>query len=396
MTKIKDQSGLSGNAFDEFYPINIEELKNFLKRHADSKFRIGGGLSGVSGAAVPLENEIYIDFSKFKGLSWFDKKAGVFSASAGNTMLEIKKFVEAEGWNFPILPGSLQKATIGGMIACNGGGPFSLRYGKIGNFVRGIDVVLCSGELMQLGSQCSKISEGPDFSKVFVGSEGSLGFLTKVTLQCNRIPEIELYRISHPSFYELASSIGDFLKFNPLYLEMAEPDALRFSSDAKSNVIWLGLEKGTTFISEKQSKFIIEKLNPEKINERFEIGVNLQFYKKFIDLDISFPLNSGADLLTELKNYLNSRNLESAFFGHAGDGNWHIHVFYDDETPLDKKITSDFYAILFRYGGHISGEHGIGRIHKERFIKYKNADYKLLYQSIKSHLDPKNQLPSIF
>jgi glycolate oxidase len=396
MSKIKDHSGLSGKGLDIFSPINIDELTNFLKKHPNSKFRIGAGLSGVSGGAVPFENEIYIDFSKFKSLNWIDKKAGVFSTLAGNTMLEIKNFVEAEGWNFPILPGSMHFATIGGMIACNGGGPLSLRYGKIGNFVRDIEVVICSGELIRFGSQCSKISEGPDFSKVFVGSEGSLGFLTEITLQCIRIPEIELYRISHTSFYELVSSIGDFLQYNPLYLEMAEPDALRFSSGASTNVIWLGLQKGTNFFPEKKSDLIFEKLNPDEINERFDIGVNIQSYKNFIDFDISFPLNVGAKLLTELKNYLISCNVESAFFGHAGDGNWHIHVFYDDKNPLDIKITSDFYAILFKFGGHISGEHGIGRIHKERFIKFKNTNYKLLYQSIKSHLDPKNQLPSIF
>jgi FAD/FMN-containing dehydrogenase len=396
MIEIKDHSGLSGKVSDFFSPINDDELINFLKKHPDSKFRIGGGLSGVSGAAVPFDNEIFIDFSNFKSLSWVDKKAGIFTASAGNTMFEIKNFVEAEGWNFPILPGSLHKATIGGMIACNGGGPFSLRYGKIGNFVKALDVVTCSGQLMQFGSQCNKISEGPDFSKLFIGSEGSLGFLTKATLQCIRMPEIELYRISHHSFEELVAAVSDFLQYNPLYLEMAEPDALRFSSGATKSVMWLGLQRGTTFVQDKHSKFIVEKLNPDKINERFDIGVNLQSYKKFTDLDISFPISRGSELLSELKKFLNSHKLESAFFGHAGDGNWHIHVFYDDKNPFDGALSATFDSILFKHEGHISGEHGIGRIHKERFVKYKNADYKMLYLSIKSHLDPKNQLPSIF
>jgi glycolate oxidase len=213
MTEIKDHSGISGKASEMFSPRGAEELIDFLIEHANSKFRIGAGLSGVSGAAVPFDDEIYIDFSNFKSLNWIDKAAGIFTASAGNTMFEIKNFVEAEGWDFPILPGSLHKASIGGLIACNGGGPFSLRYGKIGNFVKALDVVTCSGELMQFGSQCNKISEGPDFSKLFVGSEGSLGFITKATLQCIRIPEIELYRISHHSFQELIASVSDFLQY---------------------------------------------------------------------------------------------------------------------------------------------------------------------------------------
>ena len=208
MTEIKDHSGISGFPSEIFAALNTDELIEFLKNHPDSKFRIGAGLSGVSAAAVPLENEVYIDFSNFKSLSWIDKDEGVFSAAAGNTMFEIKNFVESEGWHFPMLPGSMHKATIGGLIACNGGGPYSLRYGKIGNFIRALDIVTVGGDVLEFGSVCKKLSEGPDFSKLFIGSEGSLGFFTKAVLHCIRMPEIELYRIAHASFSELAAQIG--------------------------------------------------------------------------------------------------------------------------------------------------------------------------------------------
>lgn len=396
MTEIKDHSGISGFPSEIFAALNTDELIEFLKNHPDSKFRIGAGLSGVSAAAVPLENEVYIDFSNFKSLSWIDKDEGVFSAAAGNTMFEIKNFVESEGWHFPMLPGSMHKATIGGLIACNGGGPYSLRYGKIGNFIRALDIVTVGGDVLEFGSVCKKLSEGPDFSKLFIGSEGSLGFFTKAVLHCIRMPEIELYRIAHASFSELAAAVAAFLKYNPLYLEMAEPDALRFSSGAKKSVIWLGLEKGSSFDKNNYSKFKISSLSPDKISERFDIGLHLQHYKKFIDLDISFPLNKSAALLSALKYLLNLHGLESAFFGHAGDGNWHIHIFYDNENPFNAEISAAFDEVLFSHGGHISGEHGIGRIHKQRFVEFKDNHYKALYLALKAHLDPKNQLPSIF
>ena len=396
MTEIKDHSGISGFPSEIFAALNTDELIEFLKNHPDSKFRIGAGLSGVSAAAVPLENEVYIDFSNFKSLSWIDKDEGVFSAAAGNTMFEIKNFVESEGWHFPMLPGSMHKATIGGLIACNGGGPYSLRYGKIGNFIRALDIVTVGGDVLEFGSVCKKLSEGPDFSKLFIGSEGSLGFFTKAVLHCIRMPEIELYRIAHASFSELAAAVAAFLKYNPLYLEMAEPDALRFSSGAKKSVIWLGLEKGSSFDKNNYSKFKISSLSPDKISERFDIGLHLQHYKKFIDLDISFPLNKSAALLSALKYLLNMHGLESAFFGHAGDGNWHIHIFYDNENPFNAEISAAFDEVLFSHGGHISGEHGIGRIHKQRFVEFKDNHYKALYLALKAHLDPKNQLPSIF
>jgi len=396
MTEIKDHSGLSGFPSEIFAPLNTDELIDFLKKYPNSNFRIGAGLSGVSAAAVPLENEIFIDFSNFKSLNWIDREEGVFSAAAGNTMFEIKNFVESEGWYFPVLPGSMHKATIGGLIACNGGGPYSLRYGKIGNFIRALNIVTVGGDVLKFGSVCKKISEGPDFSKLFIGSEGSLGFLTKAVLHCIRMPEIELYRIAHASFSELAATVSTFLKYNPLYLEMAEPDALRFSSGTKESVIWLGLEKGSSLDINNYTKFEISALSPDKISERFDIGLNLQQYKKFIDLDISFPLNKSAELLSALKNLLNLHGLESAFFGHAGDGNWHIHIFYDNENPFNAEISAAFDELLFSHNGHISGEHGIGRIHKQRFIEFKDNHYKALYLALKAHLDPKNQLPSIF
>lgn len=396
MTKITDHSGVEGNPLDIFSPTEVGELISFLKKNPNKKYRIGAGLSGVNGAAVPFHDELYIDFSKYKKLNWIDKKSGLFSAFSGNTMFEIKNFVEKEGWDFPIMPGSFEKATIGGMIACNGGGLFSLRYGKIGNFVRGIDIVTCSGNKMKFGSQCSKISEGPDFSKLLIGSEGSLGFLDKITLQCIRLPEIDLYRISSTSFFKLSASVCDFLKYNPIYLEMAEQDALRFSSGANESVIWLGLQKGMRFSPGKYSTFTIENVAPQNINERLDIGRNLQKYKKFVDLDISFPVAYSLEILAELKVLLNTYNVESIFFGHAGDGNWHIHIFYDNLNPFNELMSSEFDLILLKYGGHISGEHGIGRMHKNRFIKIKDEGYQNLYGVLKKYLDPKNQLPSIF
>jgi glycolate oxidase len=396
MIEIKDHSGLSGAPLSVFTPKNAEELISFLQTNSKSKFRIGAGLSGVCGAAVPKSNEIYIDFSKYKSLEWIDKQVGIFSASAGNTMEEIKDFVESEGWSFPVMPGSLKMATLGGMIAFNGGGPYSLKYGKIGSFVKELEIITTTGSTCNFGSECKKISEGPDFTKLFVGSEGTIGFISKAILSCVRLPKMELLRISHPSFSELTNAISDFLIYDPIYLEMAEPDALRFSSNANESVIWLGIDKGMEIDFKRHQQFKIEKVENEKISERFDIGFKLQDHKKFIDLDISFPLRNTSNLLSELKNLLIGHHIESAFFGHAGDGNWHIHMFYDDSNPIQENVIETFDSILRKYQGHISGEHGIGEIHKKRFIQATDKIYQEIYTVVKSHFDPHFQLPSLF
>jgi len=162
------------------------------------------------------------------------------------------------------------------------------------------------------------------------------------------------------------------------------------------SVIWLGVEKGTEISMKKHNQFKIKVRPNTDISERFDIGFNLQEFKKFIDLDISFPLRNTSSLLYELKALLNKHKLESAFFGHAGDGNWHIHVFYDDSNPINDLLIDEFDSILSKYDGHISGEHGIGEVHKNRFIKIKDKFYQELYMTMKSHLDPYFQLPSLF
>jgi FAD/FMN-containing dehydrogenase len=396
MIEIKDYSGSFGSPIAVFSPKNSSELISFLHKNGTAKFRIGGGLSGVSGGAVPKTNELFIDFTFYKSIHWIDKNEGVFSAAAGNTMREIKDFVEAEGWHFPVLPGSLDLATLGGMIACNGGGPYSLKYGKIDRFVRGLEIIKVNGDVMSMGSLSKKISEGPDFTKLFIGSEGTLGFISHAILTCTRIPEIELFRISHPSFSVLTDEIKAFLAYSPIFLEMAEPDALRFSSKKNEAVIWLGVEKGTEIPMTKYAHLNIEVKQINAISERFDIGFNLQDYKRFIDFDISFPLKNTTKLLTELKSHLNKHHLTSAFFGHAGDGNWHIHVFHEQSEKIKDEVIDDFDFILKKYNGHISGEHGIGEIHKNRFIKMKDKAHQDLYKSIKSHLDPNFQLPSLY
>jgi hypothetical protein len=198
------------------------------------------------------------------------------------------------------------------------------------------------------------------------------------------------------SFNELTKTISDFLEYNPIYLEMAEPDALRFSSKVSESVIWLGVEKGTELSLKKHPQFKIEVRPNTDISERFDIGLNLQGYKRFIDLDISFPLRHTSALLSELKLLLNKNKLESAFFGHAGDGNWHIHVFYEHPNSIEAEVIHDFDLILSKYEGNISGEHGIGEVHKNRFVKRKDKSLQDLYKSIKSHLDPNFQLPSLY
>ena len=130
------------------------------------------------------------------------------------------------------------------------------------------------------------------------------------------------------------------------------------------------------------------------LEERFKIGHSIQKYKKFIDVDFSIPLKNTLLVVLEIKKILHSFSLEHVFFGHGGDGNWHLHIFENNDIINIEKAIVEIDVIIRKNNGNISGEHGIGRIHKKRFQDIISPNL-LLLKSIKKYLDPKTQFPEL-
>ena len=326
-----DHSGLRGIPASSFIPLSIPALQQFLQEHPQKKFRIGGGLTGVSGAAVPEPDEAYIDLRHLKKIEWIDAQTGILQVEAGVTMEEIKRTAESENWFFPVVPGSAKKATIGGMIACNGGSAFSLRYGKIGHYILGVDYITPDGLHHQAGGIVNKNASGIELTKLFIGSEGTLAFLTSVFLRCIPPPPQLIYtRIAGNSFQSITELVPDLLKHNPYLLEIAEKEALSFSSKANEHVLWIATD--TSLPSHLYPEFRFSVHDEIILQERFSISYSIQFYKPFIDLDISFPVHNSAKGILAVKKCIQQNAMEHICFGHAGDGNWHVHVFLNNDA----------------------------------------------------------------
>ena len=392
--RIADHSGLSYATTCYFFPKKTEELQLFLVNNPLKKIRIGGGLTGVSGGAVPSEDECFISPTFLNHIAWIDQDSGILEADSGVTMHEIDVFLKQTNWFFPSMPG-MPKATVGGMVANNGGGPYSLKYGKISSAILSIQVVLANGQKCEFGGTATKISEGIDFKAIFIGSEGTLGIITKVIFRCqSKIKHTYFYRFVFEDFSELLSSVPVLLTYDALLLEAAEQDALHFSSNKNEHVIWLAT--ALELPKDASNYFSFSRENETIMEERFAIGKNLQTYKPFIDLDVSFGLNTAKSAIIALKELLTQHNFENIFFGHAGDGNWHIHVFFNDDRAKWDTCLTKFDLIVRQHQGFISGEHGIGRIHTNRFRKGSSPTDQVLYKSIKQTLDPNHQFPSFY
>ena len=391
---IADYSGLSGIPLASFSPTSIVELAQYLKANPEASFRIGAGLSGVSGGAVPMPHEHFINLSKLTKISWLDQRAGILSCEAGTTMRSLLDFVQEGGWDFPVIPGSLDMATVGGMIACNGGGPLSLKFGKIGNYVLSMDILTASGESIIVGGKANKISQGISDKHLWIGSEGSLGIVTNVLLRC--IPKhtpLCYFRIASDALDVLIDYVPELLKYDPWILELASKEALKFTSKVNEHVLWVAFNNDPEFPKIKDLR--VSQENESILAERFGIGHNLQTYKPFIDLDVSFPLINASQGILELSQLLQQHQLEHIVFGHAGDGNYHIHVFFNHDQEHWEAITDVFDAIIINHEGALSGEHGIGRIHQHRFKAFLPSWNQKVYAALKTCLDPKGQLPSL-
>jgi glycolate oxidase len=393
-SEISDHSGLRGKPALFFEPESIQALSSFLVANPSKKIRVGAGLTGVHGGAVPDSEEVYISMCRLNRINWFDEGTGILMAEGGVTMEKIKSVAENAGWFFPVIPGSLNKATIGGMISCNGGGPFSLKYGKVGNYVLRLEILLADGSIIETGGYANKISEGIDSRGIWIGAEGTLGIIVRACIRC--LPptgNLVFTRIAHPDFQLLLNLIPALLKKNPSLLEIAEQKALMFSSCVKESVLWIATPENLQ--TDNNPGFKITVHDETIIEERFLIGKNLQSYKPFIDLDVSFPVGKAAEAIPELIQLLTRSNLEHIVFGHGGDANFHIHVFFNEDQHIWNSLTETFDKVVLNYDGVISGEHGIGKIHHERFLKRLSPGQRRLYVAIKKELDPENRFPSL-
>ena len=391
--EINDYSGLSGIPLEVFSPTSAEHLSEFLIQNPSKSFRIGAGRSGVSGGAVPLPHECYLDVSGLKQLHWYDEASGIVRCEAGVTLDRLLAFIQASAWDFPVIPGSKHEATVGGMVACHGGGPLSLKYGKIGNYILALDVVLANGEKIQCGGTATKISQGIQDNSIWIGSEGTLGIITSIMLKCiPKMPPLRYFRIAAQEFSALLELVPNLLQFDPYLLEIANQDALHFSSKAKEHVIWAAFLSNPPLVT--NPLFTVHEATSDVLHERFSIGHNLQAYKPFVDLDVSFPVKVAAKAILALMQLLREKSLEHIVFGHGGDGNYHIHVFFDDNLQAWDQVQIEFDNIINLHHGFISGEHGIGRIHKHRLAQQISPWRKKIYLALKSCLDPNHQLPS--
>ena len=345
------------------------------------------------------------------------------TAEAGAITQSINERLAAEGLFYPPDPSSQKISTIGGNVANNSGGLRGLKYGVTRDYVMGLEVVLAGGEVVWLGNKCVKDVAGYSLKDLFVGSEGTLGIITKVLLKLLPVPEAR--RTLTATFDRLegaAETVSAIIaaKIIPCTLEFLDRKTLRCVEDFAK--VGLPTEAESFLLMETDGPAAVVEAEAERMRETAEahgaLEVNVagdaleadqlasarrtafsalaRIKPTTILEDVTVPRSELAAMVRYIQKVADDLHLEVANFGHMGDGNLHPTFLTNEKDAVEMERVEEAMEKIFmrtvEVGGTITGEHGVG-LAKKPYLRgqFRDHSYELLKQ-VKRTLDPKGIL----
>jgi len=402
-------------------PKNAEEVSKILlvaNKYRMPVFPRGGG-TGLAAACMPTMSGIILSLERMNKIS-IDKDNLMAEAEAGATLGDLIKAADEAGLFFPLHPGD-EGAHIGGLIACNAGGVRAIKTGVMRNYVKGIEVVLPTGEILILGGKLVKNNAGYDLMQLIIGSEGTLGVVTKAWIRLQPRPQASATiiipfedRRKALEFVPKIFQIGVF----PLAIEYVEKELvdqtakiLGMSWPCKEGKYHLMLilaessEEALLLECEKlmdlcEKVGVLEPIIAERREEQANIlKIRSEIYSalknELIDiLDTTVPPAKMVDLIESVNKLAKKYETYIPAFGHAGDGNLHLHLMRKEGWSKDDydRLRDEIYEKTIQLGGTITGEHGIGYVRRECFKKFVDRKALELMKEIKKAFDPNNIL----
>lgn len=408
---------------------NTEDIAAIVKLCFENNIPVipRGAGTGLTGAAVALHGGVLIDMSKMNQILDYDKENFVVRVQPGILLNTLAEDAKNQGLLYPPDPGE-KFATLGGNVSTNAGGMRAVKYGCTRDYVRAMTVVLPTGEIIHLGAPVSKTSSGYSLIHLMIGSEGTLGIITELTLKVIPAPK-ETISLIVP-FENLKDCIGAVPK---IFMAGLKPQALEFMEKeiVLSSERYLGknvfpkevegVDIGAylliTFdgdkmdlleeLSEQAAEVVLEEGavdvlvadTPVKKKEAWEARSTfleaIEAETKLLDeCDVVVPVNQIPTYLSFVKSLENKYDFAIKSFGHAGDGNLHIYTCANDmEEEEFKRQVAEFMDIIYQKAaecdGQISGEHGIGYGKMEYLAAFAGETSMRLMKGIKEVFDPK-------
>jgi len=412
-------------------PRDTEQLAAILHlcHEMHQPLALQGGMTGLSGGAVPNDGELILSLERLRGIEELDEQAGTMTLLAGTPLQEAQEAAAARGFLLAIDLGARGSCHVAGNVATNAGGNRVIRYGMARQQVLGLEVVLADGTVLSSLNKMLKNNAGYDLKHLFIGSEGTLGVITRVVLKLEPLPSCVQTALCAVDSYEKVVALlrhaqrqlsGRVSAFEVMWDDFYTLVTTRLPGHraplptGSPFYVLLDLQGADTTADAALFESMLEQAfgdglitdaaiaSSEKETQSFwhlrdasgEFTVAWPIVESF---DISLPIGSIGRFVEALRLRLDAAfpGCEYANFGHIGDSNLHVCVHVPGTTPDDfphHAIKDCLYGLLRDYAGSVSAEHGIG-VHKREYLEYCRSPEEIaLMRTLKNALDPRNIL----
>jgi D-lactate dehydrogenase (cytochrome) len=405
------------------FPISTAEVSQIVAaaaRHGAPVVPFGAG-SSLEGHVNALAGGVSIDLSRMNGILRVSPDDLDATVEAGVTHRQLNKALERSGLAFWVDPGA--DATIGGMAATRASGTTAVRYGTMRETVLGLTVVLPDGQVIRTGGRARKSSAGYDLTRLFVGSEGTLGVITDVTVRVHGLPEAIAAAVC--GFESMAGAVQTVITTMQFGIPVARIELLdEVQMDAVNRYSRLEYPvkptllfefHGTSQDSVREHAGTVQEIAADNGGSNFQWATTPEdraklwqarhntFYAalalragaKAWVTDVCVPISTLAACVLETQRDIQETGLIAPLVGHAGDGNFHLIILLDPDDPVELARVQAFNTRLVRraiaLGGTCTGEHGVG-MGKIDYLPEEHGDALEVMKAIKRALDPENRM----
>lgn len=424
-TAVREHHGRDESLYDPIPPDavafahTVEEISAILglcHAHRVPVIPYGSG-SSLEGHLLAVQGGLSLDVSAMNQVLAFNPEDMSITVQPGITRKTLNEYLHASGLFFPIDPGA--DASIGGMCATRASGTNAVRYGTMRENVLGLKAVLADGRVMHTGSQAKKSSAGYDLTRLLIGSEGTLGVISEITLKLH--PQPEAISAAVCSFDSVAGAVQTVIETIQMGVPVARAELVdRLAIEALNRYAKLDLRAAPTLflefhgnqVSVAEQAETVQGLAQGNGGQNFEWATRQEDRNRlwsarhdalfaFLQLkpgcralstDVCVPLSKLAECVVATEQDLNQSYLPAPIFGHVGDGNFHVCMLLAPDNPAElieaERLNHAIVHRALQAGGTCTGEHGVG-LHKIDFLLQEHGEVAIdSMRAIKQALDP--------
>ncbi|KWI33361.1 FAD-binding oxidoreductase [Burkholderia stagnalis] len=383
-----------------------------------------GGLTGLARGAVALGGEVVLSMERFAGIEALDAAAGTITVRAGTPLQAVQEAADAAGFTFGVDLGARGSCQIGGALATNAGGTRAIRYGMMREQVLGLEAVLADGTVVSSMNRMLKNNAGYDLKQLFIGSEGTLGVITRAVLRLHpklaepatalcrvadydavvrlwdrvrALPDVVSFEAMWPAFYRYVANhtpgvVAPFAADDgfAVLIECATSAPGGDAQQALETCLADGFDAGLV-----DDAALATSARQARDLWTLREGLAIDALPHLVNFDVSLPTGELGAFAQHCEAALRARwpDIVCLFFGHVGDGNVHIGVSHaGPDAASEAELDEVVYAVVRAMGGSISAEHGIGVL-KRPYLGHTRSDAEIaVMRRLKDALDPSHIL----